>query len=327
MIDSTLAKIDQVVGRINTHREYSACVSREKDQALRYEASDHSLAIEEISEGKQRRERSEVLNHLSSAWNFLVNNGIDIYSLSKLGKLIEPHNQVDGLRNKEVMFGGYAAPGPNQVPQLMDDLIGRLNGSYPIHPVARAVDAHLAIVEIHPFEDGNGRAARLLQNFCLKQRGLPPAIIKKGERQLYFHLIDAVHDDRYTGKSSVFEPSTAEKAFTEFIALKILDSAEQLDNELRSRRSYDVELTKVEPGTVHTIANLLRGYGKRPGNSGVTVNVDKKNGHAKRGEKMRITGDISATDLIEILKTMREKHNFRYHVDVNPECRSSNKKH
>lgn len=42
--------------------------------------------------------------------------------------------------------------------------------------------AHLKLVDIHPFSDGNGRTSRLLMNLILIKAGYPPVIIMKQER-------------------------------------------------------------------------------------------------------------------------------------------------
>ena len=41
-------------------------------------------------------------------------------------------------------------------------------------PPANAFEAHRRLVEIHPFNDGNGRNARLLMNLILARAGFPP---------------------------------------------------------------------------------------------------------------------------------------------------------
>ncbi len=52
---------------------------------------------------------------------------------------------------------------------------------------------HLHILRIHPFEDGNGRLARMLHNFILFEKGFPPIMIEQGEKVDYHsHLDDAV---------------------------------------------------------------------------------------------------------------------------------------
>ena len=41
------------------------------------------------------------------------------------------------------------------------------------------------MVRIHPFDDGNGRGARILMNLVFIKKGYPVAIIKNEERRKY----------------------------------------------------------------------------------------------------------------------------------------------
>lgn len=54
-----------------------------------------------------------------------------------------------------------------------------------LHPVVLAAKAHYRFVSIHPFRDGNGRTARLLQNLILVRHGFPIAVITNERRKDY----------------------------------------------------------------------------------------------------------------------------------------------
>ncbi len=49
-----------------------------------------------------------------------------------------------------------------------------------------AAEFHYKFIRIHPFDDGNGRMARILMNFILMQYGYPPVIIKTEDKENYF---------------------------------------------------------------------------------------------------------------------------------------------
>jgi Fic family protein len=67
----------------------------------------------------------------------------------------------------------YVGPDAEQVPALMRELIDDINHHDPELPVlVRAALAHLNLVMIHPFKDGNGRMARCLQTLLLAGGGV-----------------------------------------------------------------------------------------------------------------------------------------------------------
>ncbi|MGL4944221.1 MAG: Fic family protein [Thermoguttaceae bacterium] len=65
----------------------------------------------------------------------------------------------------------YTPPPPQDVPDLMRELVGWLNETTDIHPVLVSGIAQFQLVHIHPFVDGNGRTSRLLSTLCLYRAG------------------------------------------------------------------------------------------------------------------------------------------------------------
>lgn len=60
--------------------------------------------------------------------------------------------------------------------------------------ILRAAIGHAWFTHLHPFQDGNGRVARLVTNVMLGQDGLPPAIVKaKAQRSKYIAAL--AHSD------------------------------------------------------------------------------------------------------------------------------------
>ena len=73
----------------------------------------------------------------------------------------------------------YEGPPPEQVPGLVEELVVQLNTPKTGEPhLVQAGMAHLNLVMIHPFRDGNGRMARCLQSLVLARTGvLSPVFI------------------------------------------------------------------------------------------------------------------------------------------------------
>ena len=243
-----------------------------------------TLNLLQIEKSSRENKENYFYKELVWAQEFLAQSVLSMYSLSRLGSIIEPEaNPSGGFRNLEVSFGDFYGIKPATLHYEVKDLLDFLSAS-DSHPVVRAAQAHVELVRIHPYGDGNGRVARLLQNFCLQQRNYPPAIIPSDNRDKYINLMRTVLQDRVKGKGSLFDPSVRETEFYDFVAQEVLSSAKQLEDELRVKRIYHVNLTNVhDPRTVGTIASILRNAGRRPGSKGVNVLINKKNVPQERG--------------------------------------------
>ena len=74
------------------------------------------------------------------------------------------------IRDDRTETNIYEGPSWEQVPALMRELSSRLATARDADdPLVRAAMAHLNLVMIHPFRDGNGRMARALQTMVLAQ--------------------------------------------------------------------------------------------------------------------------------------------------------------
>jgi Fic family protein len=78
----------------------------------------------------------------------------------------------------------YVGPDAELVPGLVDELLGFLNGNPGMPGVIKAAMAHLNLVMIHPFSDGNGRMARCLQTMVLARSGVLAAPFSSIEEYL-----------------------------------------------------------------------------------------------------------------------------------------------
>jgi Fic family protein len=85
----------------------------------------------------------------------------------------------------------YASP--EETPALMNDLIVWYNeaeqsGNY--SPIELAAMFHYRYIRIHPFEDGNGRIARLMVNYILSRHNWPMIVVRNRNKQAY---LEALH--------------------------------------------------------------------------------------------------------------------------------------
>lgn len=85
----------------------------------------------------------------------------------------------------------YASP--EETPALMTDLVDWYNKAEAegeLSPVELAAIFHYRYIRIHPFEDGNGRIARLMVNYILARHGWPMIVVRSRDKSDY---IEALH--------------------------------------------------------------------------------------------------------------------------------------
>jgi len=93
----------------------------------------------------------------------------------------------------------YASP--EETPSLMNDLVEwyrneEKRGKLKVEELAALF--HYRYIRIHPFEDGNGRIARLLVNYILLRHNYPMLVIRADDRNNYLKILSQC--DLLTGK-------------------------------------------------------------------------------------------------------------------------------
>lgn len=86
----------------------------------------------------------------------------------------------------------YASP--QETPAMMTDLIDWYNHEEKngkLTPTQLAALFHYRYIRIHPFEDGNGRIARLMTNYILSRNNWPMVIIRNSKKNDY---LEALHN-------------------------------------------------------------------------------------------------------------------------------------
>ncbi|KAB7512847.1 Fic family protein [Halosegnis rubeus] len=151
-----------------------------------YEAGQEALIDEDRQQGTQ-----EVVNYLHA-----LMHGLDAITTGDpitVELLCEMHDRLlsrvrgdeadpGELRTTQNFIGStpyiqdarYVPPPPDEIPDLLEDLLKYANQETNLHPLLRIGLIHYQFETIHPFLDGNGRLGRLLISLLLQRDGLLP---------------------------------------------------------------------------------------------------------------------------------------------------------
>jgi len=122
----------------------------------------------------------------------------------------------------------YRPPPAGELARLLEEVARWLeSGDVTRHPVVRAAMAHLDLVSIHPFRDGNGRLARVVQSLVLAREGLLRPEFVSIEPYLgrhtreYYAVLEEV-------QGPAFDPARDAEAWVEFcIEAHVFEAAER----------------------------------------------------------------------------------------------------
>ena len=158
----------------------------------------------------------------------------------------------------------YASP--EETPALMTDLVDWYNSVEPYGkytPVELAALFHYRYIRIHPFEDGNGRIARLLANYILARHGWPMIVVRNRNKREY---LNALHKaDLAVGASpSAGANATLDKArhfvkyFTQIVRDEIQADISFLETKADNVWWYDGLPLKFRSETGFKILRMMR---------------------------------------------------------------------
>ena len=126
----------------------------------------------------------------------------------------------------------YRGPDAGEVPGLMTEVVEWLeSGDLDAHVVVRAAMAHLHVVSVHPFSDGNGRVSRIVQSLVLAREGLVSPEFGSIEEYLgrnteaYYAALNEAHGPTY-------EPSRDASGWIAFCVEAHLAQARQRLNQI-----------------------------------------------------------------------------------------------
>ena len=158
----------------------------------------------------------------------------------------------------------YASP--EETSALMADLVNWYNSAATegkLTPVELAAMFHYRYIRIHPFEDGNGRIARLLMNFILLRYGYPMIVIRSKNKKAYLDALGKA--DQVVGPvPSVGANATLEQAkdFIAYITKQVEQTLEDDINFLQEKEDavwwFDGEFVKIKnETTIHLLKYLV----------------------------------------------------------------------
>lgn len=219
-MNSYLKIIDQKKRQLGKLKPISEKVMKELEAWIRVELTYSSNAIEgntlsrietaEVLEkgtkavisGKPLKDQIEAVNH-AKAIDFINDlskekKGHQFVSEDDIKKIHQiilsgiDDRWAGKYRQSTVLIKGVDVEFPeyHKVPYHMAEFVDWLQLQQETHPVRVAADAHFKLVSIHPFIDGNGRAARLLMNLVLIANSFPMAVIRNEERTQYLEAVN-----------------------------------------------------------------------------------------------------------------------------------------
>ena len=147
--------------------------------------------IKELAADKEHRITEhdiKQLNHIILAEDF--------YKAAPNGNRYKVHvGQYKTRPNSVITATGeeFAYASPEETPAMMYELVNWLSEEIEkseLSPVELATLLHYRYIRIHPFEDGNGRVARLLVTYVLECYGYPMLIIKSKDKEQYLNALN-----------------------------------------------------------------------------------------------------------------------------------------
>jgi Fic family protein len=231
--------------------DYSFLVSKKRIiKMIKTNAECNSYSIEhpslsmisEISEPKKRKLVKQGVKNLQDAFRWgEAHFNFDSFGeeyVRKLAARVEPeiHSNKDIADYSHIVarFDRTTAY-PEKIREEMFNFVNELKKHFqsnntPIERMGSTLYAHFNLVRIHPFYDGNGRTARILQNIILDKYNFPLPIIESGERYTYNNLIKQAVEGYYDRKSEKLMNglSNEEKNFYTYLAGKVNSSLDKV---------------------------------------------------------------------------------------------------
>lgn len=165
---------------------------------------------------------------------------------------------VSGYLGRERVH--YVAPSPNRVEDEMSGFLHWFNSDKPLSPVIRSAIVHLWFVSVHPFEDGNGRLARILGDMYLA----------RGDKSKlrFYNISSEINRDKHHYYNILERTQRGNGDITEWLVwylqalLKSIEEAGVIINTVLNKSFFWMKASTI-PMTqrqIHTLNLFLDGY-------------------------------------------------------------------
>jgi Fic family protein len=128
--------------------------------------------------------------------------GMDIIlSLHKM-LMSNIRDEIAGRFRKDdeyVRVGSHIAPAPKEINESLEKMLSEYNATSHENIIKRIAELHLAFEYLHPFNDGNGRIGRVINNYLLMREGFVPINIKFIDRRKYYDAFKEFDEKGATG--------------------------------------------------------------------------------------------------------------------------------
>ncbi len=160
---------NKIEGNPLSERQVDEVIERDDRKHLlkpEQEVRNYFLALQLLEDKAKRKERfsKELLLEVQKC----VEKGAPKEKIGLRGAM--PPGVLFAVYDSKTGNPDYIPPEYCDIPELLDELVEYVNTTDD-HPLIVAAVVHYQLVTIHPFEDGNGRTARLLSGYILDLNG------------------------------------------------------------------------------------------------------------------------------------------------------------
>lgn len=229
-----------------------------------------------------------------------ANHQIDDADVKNIHRIIVRNlddNNGGMYRGTVVKFqtGNHEMPDSIRVQRLMNDFGMWLFSARTLHPAAIAAEAHLKLMSIQPFGQGNAAVARFLMNLILMRHGYPPALFSRREKNEYWDTLEKAvfHNDR--------------DGYDKLICRAV---GRSMDMNLKAREKRVVEDTEQDPYFLR-IGQLAKACGERVS----TLRYWTSLGLLETAGKTSADYTLYSSDILPRIKRLKELKDQRFTLD------------